>query len=246
MSNFLEIFDSISDNLYVISGNLGDNPPVGNEKNVYQVNSKRGYNIISRVFNHVYTQLRILKKFFTLHNYSNTWIFPISGEVLLPTMIAAKILNKKTILCITKSFEEKNSNDILSYINYYMIRTNYYLADRLIVYSSNVIKDYNIEKYKNKTLVAYKHYVNFEHYTQYKPLCERKNNIGYIGRLHKDKGVFNLVETIPKLLNTNPSLNFIIGGDGDLYTDIQKYIEQNQLSGKVELCGWINQSELPL
>lgn len=244
MSNFLEIFDSISDNLYVISGNLGNNPPVENKNNVYQVDYKSGSNIISRIFYHGYTQLRILIKFFTLHKYSNTWIFPISGEVLLPTMIAAKILNKRTILCITKSFEEINKKDILSYVNYYMIRANYHLASNLIVYSSNVIKEYNIEKYDVKISVAVKHYLNFDEFKEYKGINERENNVGYIGRLHPDKGVFNFVEAIPKLLDKDKSLKFFIYGDGELYKPIEDYLKSNNLLDDVQQGGWIDHSRL--
>ena len=43
-----------------------------------------------------------------------------------------------------------------------LIALEYNLSDGIILYSSSLIKEWNLRKYKNKIYIAHKHFLNFE------------------------------------------------------------------------------------
>jgi len=57
----------------------------------------------------------------------------------------------------------------------------------------------------------------------------RDNIVGYIGRLSEEKGVLNFVRAIPEILKERNDMEFLIGGDGQLRGEIEKYISGKKL-----------------
>jgi len=55
----------------------------------------------------------------------------------------------------------------------------------------------------------------------------------------------NFVKAIPEILNERDDLEFLIGGDGQLRDEIEKYINEKNLNDKVKLVGWIPHGNLP-
>lgn len=76
-----------------------------------------------------------------------------------------------------------------------------------------------------------------------KPLTERDNLVGYIGRLSQEKGILNFMEAIPKVVETRDEATFLIVGDGQLRPQVEEYA--NKLSNKVRFVGWIPHDKLP-
>lgn len=68
---------------------------------------------------------------------------------------------------------------------------------------------------------------------------ERQFDIGYIGRFSDEKGVLNFLQSIPLVLDTMPSLNILIAGEGILKEDIENFIEEKKLHHNIVMQQWI-------
>ncbi|AKB71741.1 glycosyltransferase family 4 protein [Methanosarcina mazei] len=249
LCNLVNIMNKISTDLFIILGLYGKNIElpchVNNIRNC-KVIHKESTNMFIRILNYIWTQLRVSYYLIKKSKNINICIFYLGDPLLLP-IIVAKICRKKTIL-VMGGFLEKEidmRNDSLSKVLKLLKKINLILLDRIFVYSTNLINLWNLEKYSEKIFIAPEHFINFNVFNIRKPLSKRKDLVGYIGRLSNEKGVQNFVESIPKILNENEDLDFIIIGNGELYSSIKKYINNESLNDKVKLAGWVDHDELP-
>jgi len=68
----------------------------------------------------------------------------------------------------------------------------------------------------------------------------------YVGRIEKKKNVLNIVKAFSKVSADYPDLRLILaGGQGNQYDTIFEFIQKNNLSDKVFLPGYIDESDLP-
>ena len=245
LSNFVDIFHSLSNEVYLITGNAGATLSKGRNKlHLYSISHKTGVNVISRIVNYVYTQLRISYRLARISRNADLWIFPIGGEGLLLPIIMAKLLRKRTVLVhstsAAKLLEAKREPFAKPLL--LAVEMNRILADRIILYSSSLIREWNLDKHKHKIAIARKHFLDFDKFRVKKKLAERENLVGYIGRLSREKGVLNLVKAIPMIKGET---KFLIRGEGELRDSIEKQLNENKLNNKPYLMGWIQHDELP-
>jgi len=251
LSNYVDIFCNFSNNICLITGNVAKKDLFSlqdNDKlNVYTIKHSSGKNILTRIMNYAITQFKIVCKFIQLSSKTSVWIFPIGGEALLPSMMMAKLLKKKVILSLTSSTEKMVTaqDDVLGKVVIWFAKINYFLSDCIVLQSSKLIQEWDLEKYKNKIAIAHEHILNFDEFKIIKKYNTREILIAYIGRLSEEKGVLNFVKAISLIHNENDKCRFMIGGDGDLRVKIEKYLNENNLSDEVKLTGWISHDELP-
>lgn len=64
----------------------------------------------------------------------------------------------------------------------------------------------------------------------------------YLGWIAREKGIYELLECVKRLSEqqTLPVFQFVIAGDGSDMAAAQELVESNELSGLVELPGWID------
>jgi len=65
------------------------------------------------------------------------------------------------------------------------------------------------------------------------------NNVIFIGRLSKKKGIYDLLEAIPLVIKRKPSTMFILCGKGDI-EDCKKICKEKGINDHVEFLGWID------
>ena len=249
LSNLVKIVSSFSDSTPVITGMEGMNLRKKEYPRVHIVGVPYKYwsNICIRTINHIFMQLRISYRLIRLAKSVDIWIFFLDSHALLLPVITAKLMRKKIIFALTASLTKsaKVTKDTLANVLVYSEAINYKLSTHIILYSENLIKDWNLEKYRNKILIAHEHFLDFDKFKMKKKFDERDNLVGYIGRLSEEKGVLNFVKAIPEILTEKGDLEFLIGGDGQLRDEIEKYLADKNLNDKVELVGWIPHDELP-
>ncbi len=223
-------------NIYEIEGNV----------HFVLIEHKARKSPIKRIVNYFIDELKISYHIIKDHKQFSGWIYYIGDIHVIPILIS-KILRKKTFLVIGGSIEKLlvYNKDLFSVLIKILKKISLSLSDRLIVYSENIINEWSLENYKYKTYIAYEHYINIDKFNITKRYMERKNCIGYIGRLSKEKGILNFIESIPLILKGMPSLSFIIGGDGKLRNYIEEYIEKTKVNKNVSFVGWIPHKELP-
>ena len=249
LSNLINILQHFSlGSIYVITGNKGIKLSNENDQkiHIFGIQHKSGANTVSKIVNHIYLQLRISLKLIRLAKSADIWIFFLDSQALLLPVITAKLMRKKIIFALTASLTKsaKVTKDTLANVLVYSEAINYKLSTHIILYSENLIKDWNLEKYRNKILIAHEHFLDFDKFKMKKKFDERDNLVGYIGRLSEEKGVLNFVKAIPEILTEKGDLEFLIGGDGQLRDEIEKYLADKNLN-KVKLVGWIPHDELP-
>lgn len=245
LSNFADIFGSLSNDLYIITGNAGAVLSHGrNRLHLYSISHKTGANLVTRVTNYIYTQLRICYQLAKIRRKVDLWVFPIGGEALLLPMLTAKLLRKRALLALSTSAAKllEPKKEPFAKLLVIVVEMNRILADRIILYSSSLIREWNLEKYKHKIAIAHKHFLDFDKFQMKRELAERESLVGYIGRFSEEKGVSNLVKAIPMI---NGEAKFLIAGEGQLRDDIKKCLNEDKLNDRTNLVGWIQHDELP-
>ena len=248
LSNLVDILDSLSNDLYLITGNDGYTFFKEDKRvHAYRIKHERGANALTRIIQYVYTQLKISYKLARIAKSVDMWIFFIGGDTLVFPMITARLVRKKVVLAFAGSsiLTEKFNNNNLSKPLEFLSNINRTLSYKIIIYSPNLIKEWNLDKYRDKIYVAYKHFLDLGKFKIKKQLDERENFIGYIGRLSEEKGVSNFVKAIPAMSRERCGIKVLIGGDGPLRDKIERYLDGKNLTDKVKCTGWIPHDELP-
>lgn len=174
-------------------------------------------------------------------------IFYLGYHFLLP-MLGAKVLRKKSVMIVTGSSKSDKMvyNNVFYHISRTIERLSYSLSDILMVESINVIDSHELNRYRKKIpSFSSAPYVNLDRFKKKKDFRDRRNLIGYIGRLSLEKGVMNFTKAIPLILKERSDLEFLIGGNGPLFDEIKHELKTNGSYDKVEFTGWISLDELP-
>ena len=246
--NIIGITRCLTNHVYIITGNSGINVAQKlNDLHFELIYHTSGSNIITKVYNYAKTQLTITIHMLKLSKNIDSWIFPIGGEALISCIIFAKILRKSVIMSLTSSTESmmKHQKNYLTPIIVSFANINYFLADKIILYSPALITEWNLEKYRHKILIAHEHFLDFNTFTVTTPLPDRPSLIGYIGRLSGEKGVQHFAQALPAVLNGREDLRVLIGGDGELKESIAASLQEQGVTARVELPGWISHDDLP-
>jgi len=166
--------------------------------------------------------------------------------ILLPTLLA-RLLGIRVLLVLRGYAEEawQARKDAFRKPLAWVKRINLALSHKVIIYHQSFVKGWNLERYQNKILVASYLFVDPDKFRPAKPLVERANLVGYIGRLGREKSVLEFVQAMPELLKTRNDIMALIVGDGQLRDEAEQYTRSQNLSNKVEFSGWIANDDIP-
>jgi glycosyltransferase involved in cell wall biosynthesis len=248
LSNLVDILSTFSTCVHVITGNEANiYPKEHRQVRVYRIDHKTGANALTRIISYIGTQLRICYQLARLTRDVKLWVFFIGGEGLLLPMVTAKLLRRQVLLALAGFPEslDKEEKDSLFKITGLLARMNLGLSDRIIVYSERIIVERNLEKHRDKIFLAHEHFLNFDAFKIQKPLSKRQNLVGYIGNLSRAKGITNLLEAIPRILERESGVRFLIGGEGELRSNVEEYLSKGNLSARVQFTGWIPHDDIP-
>ena len=256
LSNFLKILVPLSCEMFVITGNFPENRVRNKKIHVQNINRHTEESMFWKVLKHIWTQLTISIEFVKVSKNIDIAIFYFGGATLLFPMLSAKLIRKKVVL-FTPGSRSKDAAKIyntrlfgmggviFSCILRMLEYVNFHLADQIVVESEGAIDFMGLNKYRKKLSANCTLYINFDLFKVKKDFKDRRNLIGYTGRLSAEKGVLNFVKAIPLILKERGDLEFLICGDGPLFDEIKKELKNNGSYNKVELTGWISHDELP-
>jgi glycosyltransferase involved in cell wall biosynthesis len=168
------------------------------------------------------------------------------GGILIVPFLVCKATRKPVIFSLASSARkiyEKNPS-LITKFSILIETANYRLADRLVIYSPKLIKEWGLDKYKDKISIAHEHFIDLDKFNIKNKTAERDSLIGYIGRFSEEKGTHNFVQAIGMLARLKPNYKFLVGGDGELRTEIEKYLDTENLKAKTQLTGWIPHDKL--
>ncbi|TRZ51195.1 MAG: glycosyltransferase family 1 protein [Dehalococcoidia bacterium] len=249
LQGLLRVLRPLSYELHVISGGAARHAfTAGAGAHLYLVEQGPATNALVRVINNIGAQLRVSWKLAKIARHVDFWVFFFGGSVLLLPMLTAKLAGKDVVLNFAGSDIEDARAQFGAFISKvvgFIVKVNCALSDRIAVYSPNLIKEWHLEKYRHKISIAHEHCPDFSKFKTQKPLSERDNLVGYIGRLSQEKGVLNFMEAIPEVLENQKDAEILIGGDGQLRPKVEQYLGRQGLSKKVRFVGWIAHDRLP-
>jgi len=245
LSHLIAILDRICQANVTLAGGNIDVMDYGGPS-VYSIKHRKMSNALARILNYIYLQTKISYRVLKLGNKVDLWLF-FMGEGLLLPMLVAKSLRKKVMLLLAGFLEKEGEmgGDVLYKPLALLKKINLALSNQLVVYSPNLIEQWELEKYRHKISIAPRHFLDFDKFKVERKFDERDNLIGYIGVLSKAKGVPNLLEAISKVLSSENEAKFLIGGDGKLRGEVEEFSNKENLSAKVKFAGWIPHHELP-
>ena len=248
--NLLEIFEPISDKLYVITGNIpADEIP--NTKKYHLINFKMEKELRRHLpmyiafpiwlFNYLIGQMKMSYNLLKISKNIDIVTFFLGYDYLLP-MLTTKIFGKKIIMIVTSSKGIRMYNKVLYYISRTIEKIAYALSDQLIVDPQSIYA-LGLQKYKNKIAYTPRH-VNLDLFRVSKKIDDRDNIVGYIGRFSEEKGIRNFADAIPIILKKCENIKFLMGGDGMLYKEIKQKMEIYS-PNKFLFTKWIPHEKLP-
>jgi len=202
---------------------------------------------VLNVFTYLFLQMRISLQILRDHRSSGTYILIFGSENFFILILLLKILNKQIILFYTGSTSRNYSqlNPKLSYLFICIQKINNAFSNKIILYSKNLISEWNLGNYHHKILIAHRHFLDFTTFTVTISYPDRPPLIGYIGRLSAEKGVQLFVQALPAILSEQKDLRVLIGGDGQLKESIEISLDTENISARVDLPGWISHDDLP-
>lgn len=214
---------------------------------VFNIKYKNSSNFISKIIQYILLEIKMSITLIKISNRINLVAFFMEGDALLP-VLTSKILGLKVVRILPSLISLKMvefHNTTFYNLILYMNNIAYSYSDKIILYSSNLIKEWNLENYSSKILIASRHFIDFSQFRLDVTYSQRNDFIGYIGRFSEEKGVMNFIESVPLVIEKRPHLHIILIGDGTLTNNIEKYITKNGLENKVKLVGWISHENLP-
>ena len=253
LDNLIQILEPLVKNVIIITSNI---PLKDLPSNVICRNIAWEYKATS-------LPSRLIRNFLTQVKYSNMLIkstrthdiiiFLGASTFVIPIFVA-RLLSRPPILIATTSetgmirYSSTRTNmnlySIPSYVVAFIENLNWSLANTIIVYSPNFIKEWNLERHARKIKISHRHFVNTSLFAITKPIDRRTNSIGFVGRFSKEKGIENFIEAASILLKAGENIDFFIYGSGEMRDGIETYISQNGFDEKVHVIGWVPHKEL--
>ena len=240
--NLVKILSSLSDKLYV----LGPNAIIQSSGNIqlHSIGYNLGKGILAQVANQISFQLRMSYQLARLTGKVKLWVF-FGGESLLFPMLITKLFRGKVALALAGYLEREAEfrKNVLYKPLILLKRINCRLADRIVIYSQRFIKEWRLERHNDKIAIAHEHFVDFSRFKEEKPLKERDNLVGYIGRLSQEKGILNFIEAIPKVMETGDKATFLVVGAGPLRSQVEECA--GKLNNRVKFVRWVPHDKIP-
>lgn len=242
LSKFIKIFEHISDEIFVITGNFPDNIDCTKKFNVKSIkHDTRKNSLLIKIIKYMLVQVKL--SWHLLKTSKNNVVFIIGSALTLP-LLSAKLAGNKTVLIAigsqSKSSERLFGGFIFSRIIRILEKINYLLSDKIVLESNNSVSFCSLNKYKYKISMGGL-YVDSLLFNNTKKIKDRDELVGYIGRYSEEKGIVNFIEAIPIILNVLNRSKVLICGGGPLLSNVEEIVKQYE---RVTLIDWIPNEDL--
>lgn len=250
LSNLIEILEPITERVIIIDGNT-ERIKINSKKvdcldihvGLHYLKDKNPiiYSAVFWIIKCLYVQIAESIKLISVRNEINVVIFYMSYPYFILPFITSKILRKRTIEVITREKPRALSSKVMSLQDHFV----WTFIDGISPESEKLLCILNLKRYKKKFLPEGSRFIDIEYYKPKKSINERRNLVGFIGRIRKDKGIMEFIESIPLIKRDVPNVEFLIAGSGDLLDWVKEECRVLKLKGlNIEVTGWIG-NDLP-
>jgi glycosyltransferase involved in cell wall biosynthesis len=243
LSDLITIICSISKNIFLITGGEGyDFFRRDTRLTTFGISHSNSTFFLRRIFNYISLQLKISYYIFKTRKHIDIFIFFIGGDVLLLPMLIAHLFRKKVLLLFAGSAIRTHTSNVDPLV--FGLKILFFFtctfADKIIVYADCIIRDYSLERWTRKIVIARQHFIDFDSFKIKKEYFTREFFIGYVGRFSEEKGILHLLHAVSDAVIKKPDIKFLFIGDGALQYTIEQYILDNNLSDRIILPGWVS------
>lgn len=211
------------------------------------INHKGGGSFLFRLIKVIFLQIKICIAIFSIRKKVNTFFFFMGGEILILPLIMSKLMGKTIFLNLAASHKKMsalNKDNLSLYSSFFLYKINFFLADKIIIYTNSLIEEWELRNYENKVAIASRHFVDLNKFKKIKSFDQKDDLVGYIGRFSPEKGVLNLVHAIPSIISEKKELKFVLIGEGKLKPDIERFIKAQRLENHVKIVNWVDHDKL--
>lgn len=246
LSDVIRIIFSLSKNIFLITGGEGYDF-FRNDTRITTLNIPHNSStfFMQRLFNYLSLQVKISRAIFKTRGDVDFYIFFIGSDVLLLPIVTAHLVRKKVFLLYAGSLVKSSSNDPLAFGLKILQFSTWTFADKIMVYSHNIIREDSLERWAGKIVIARQHFIDSDSFKIKKDYLSRECIVGYIGRFSEEKGIMHLLHAIPDTISKKPDIHFLFIGDGPLKHTIRRYIQDNNLNNTITLHDWVSHDILP-
>jgi len=171
------------------------------------------------------------------------------SHILAPfPLVIARILKKKAIVYAGGSpyLTALSHRKVGAALLVLFLETLMYNSSNTIVLISKKLRDAPIlSKYQSKTLVAPIRLLDEEFLKKfrYENYLDRKNIVGFVGRLSEEKGILEFLRSIPLVLEQYSDVQFLIVGEGASKELLLLEKQLLKMSSCVSFVGWVDHVE---
>lgn len=254
-TELINILTTLSSKIFVVTANFFPKSLSSNVE-IINVNSpiiETAYETISsKIRRFVSAQFRISKEAVRIYpQIDGAFLFLSSSLIFLPTILL-RLYRKKLLVIVTGSGSQTikktyptMAGRFFSLIFRLIEQFNYAVADKIIVYSASMAKEMDLERHGAKIFKdGYRGFIDTEHFGIKRGPGERKDVVGFIGRLSGEKGILEFSKAIPLVLSKK-EVRFLIIGEGALLENIKNLLRKNDCLDKVDFLGWVPNFKMP-
>ena len=259
VTNIVDVLKPISNKIFIITG--GYPQPDDEKVRIIQVKPKiitgeKDKLTISRVLEHFIAQLKLSFQLLKQRKQIDIVIYNIGGKTYSLSMMVARLLKKKIIICSFSSARKAAKlpigKELPPMLNRFQLQilklletVSFRLSHRIWVESKNVIRFSELGGYKDNISICGGFYIDTAQFKKRKELNDRGSLVGCISRLEEGKGTLGFINAIPMVLAQREGVEFLIIGDGSLSNRIEGEIRGGRYQGRVRLLGRIAHNQVP-
>jgi len=255
LDKHIRILRTLCNRIFVITGNYPFR--YGRKVRIIEIETERtraqNTPLLVRIVHQMKTQIKLTLQLLRLRRKLDLVFLDIGEYHNVLPLLFSRLLKKKTLVFqlggdkILESWIENFSGveRILPIIESILLSICYRLVDNILCISPSIIQFGNLKRYERKIVIYGGEYIDTNRFRIRTRLVQKRNLVGYAGRLARKKGLINFVRAMPLVLRAHPDVRFLISGSGDQKEEIIREVEKKEVGDKVDLCLWIPDQEFP-
>jgi len=259
LADFIQLVEPLVEKIFIITSRKENQNALWARK-VHFVGDvacpRAGAPIIAAIVGELRAQIQITRNLISIAGNVDITLWRGRSSTFLLPLLVSRLKGKKSVVFIEgKHFELVNqvyrgplgiTGFLFSQIYRLIEKASHSLSNKLVVDFPSLLNEPWLAKYKGKVFPFSTpiRFVN-NNFRISRPLSQRQPIVGYIGRMHSEKGVLNFVKAISSIRNQMGEIKFLLGGEGPLLEQVRTELAELVYQKRAEIAGWIPHDELP-
>lgn len=251
VQNFVDIYEDDVDRIAIIGPtNIDINRAVVDPIPIQRPSSSH---FLFTIIDFIRYQIRISRKLWQERHRIDLVFFHIGGSLFLLPLILSRFSEFRSLIFITGSIEKGLSiryghrlipKVLINLVNLVESLTCS-LSDEVILLSKSMNSPTIQWPFSTEIKTANFNYIDCNKFGKRTRIRERPVDIVFLGRLEPVKGVGNIIQALPNIIDQYPNLQMKFIGTGGQRAELETFVEEHNISDHVTFTGWIDREEVP-